>query len=62
MKLLVWDVTVVNTIAESYVAAAARGRGEVAEMATTRKCQKYSELSTACILPIAVETLNPMND
>jgi len=32
-KLLVWDVTVVSTTAESYVAAAARGRGEVAEMA-----------------------------
>jgi len=45
-KLLVWDVTVVSTTAESYVAAATRGRGEVAEMAATRKCQKYSELST----------------
>jgi len=32
-KLLVWDVTVVSTTAESYVAAAARGLGEVAEMA-----------------------------
>jgi len=36
-KLLVWDVTVISTTAESYVAAAARGRGEVAEMAATRK-------------------------
>jgi len=53
MKLLVWDVTVVSTTAESYVAAAARERGEVAEMAATRKCQKYSELSTAYLfLPI----------
>jgi len=32
-------------------------------MAATRKCQKYSELSTAYLfLPIAVETLGPMND
>jgi len=62
-KLLVWDVTVVSTIAESYVAAAACGRGEVVEMAATRKCQKYSELSTAYLfLSIAVETLGPMND
>jgi len=62
-KLMVWDVTVVSTTAESYVAAATRGRGEVAEMAGTRKCQKYSELSTAYLfLPIDVETLSPMND
>jgi len=32
-------------------------------MAATKKCQKYSELSTAHLfLPIAVETLGPMND
>jgi len=62
-KLLVWDVTVVSTTAESYVAAAARGRREVAEMAANKKCQKYSELSTPYLfLPIAVETLGPMND
>jgi len=35
-KLLVWDVTVISTTAEFYVAAAARGRGEMAEMAATR--------------------------
>jgi len=59
-KLLVWDVTVVSTTAESYVDAAAHGRGEVAEMAATRKCQKYSELSTAqLLLPVAVETTGP---
>jgi len=52
--------TVVSTTAESYVTAAARGRGEVTEMAATRKCQKYSEHTL--FLPIAVETLGPMND
>ena len=41
-KLLVWDVTVVSTLAESYVAAAARGRGEVAELAAAKKCEKYT--------------------
>jgi len=56
-------VTVVGTTAESYVATAARVRKEVAEMADTRKCQKHSELSTAYLfLPIAVETLGPVND
>jgi len=62
-KFLLWDVTVMSTTAESYIAAASRGRGEVVEMAATRKCQKYSELYTAYLfLPIAVETLGPMND
>ena len=47
----------------SYVAAAAHGRGEVAELAAARKCEKYAELSTAyTFLPIAVETLGPMNE
>jgi len=32
-------------------------------MAATRKCQKYSALSLAYLfLPIAMETLGPMND
>ena len=62
-KLLAWDVTVVSTLAQSYVAAAARGRGEVAELAAARKCEKYAELSTAyTFLPITVETLGPMNE
>ena len=62
-KLLVWDVTVVSTLAQSYVAAAARGRGEVAELVAARKCGKYTELSMAyTFLPIAVETLGPMNE
>jgi len=62
-KLLVWDETVDSTTAESNVAAAARRRGEVAELAVTMKFQKYSELSTAYMfLPIAVETLRPKTD
>jgi len=45
-KLLGWDVTVVSTTAESYVTAAVRREEKVVETAATRKCQKYSELST----------------
>jgi len=62
-KLLVWDVTVVSTLAGSYVATAARGRGEVAELAAARKCQKYADIPSAyTFLPIAMETLGSMND
>jgi len=62
-KLLVWDVTVVSTTVESYVAATAHGLGDVADMAATRKRQRYPVLSTAYLfLLIAVETLGPMND
>ena len=61
-KLLVWDVTVVSTLADSYVATAARGRGEVAELAAARKCEKYAEIPTAyTFLPIAMENLGPLN-
>ena len=52
-----------STFAESYVAAAARGRGEVAELAVAKKCEKYAEISTThSFLPVAVETLGPMNE
>ena len=57
IKLLVWDVTVVSTLADAYVATAARGRGEVAELVAARKCQKYADiLSAYTFLPIAMET------
>ena len=53
----------VSSIMCIYVAAAARGRGEVAELAAAKKCEKYAEISTAhTFLPIAVETLGPMNE
>lgn len=61
-KPLAWDVTVVCTMADSYVDAAARGAGSVAELAATRKSAKYAELSRNYIFqPIAVENLGPMN-
>jgi len=48
-KLLVWDVTVVNTEhpGRLYVATAARGCGELAELAAARKCQKYADIHSA---------------
>ena len=41
---LVWDVTVVSTLADSYVAVASRESGLVAEQAAERKSVKYIDL------------------
>jgi len=41
-KLLILDMTVVSTRAESYNATADRGRSEVVEMADITKCYKPS--------------------
>jgi len=48
-KSLVWDVTVVSTMAQSYVDRAATGVGMVAELAAERKFTKYSNLLTNLI-------------
>src|SRR6218665_624259 len=59
---LVWDATVVDTLAPSYVQASATMAGSAAEIATERKNSKYSELlSTHFFVPIALETLGPIN-
>jgi len=41
-KSLTWDVTVVSTLAQSYIDRAATGVGMVAELAAERKLMKYS--------------------
>lgn len=54
---MVWDVTTVTTLTDSYVTQ------EVAELATARKCEKHAEIPLVyTFLPIAVETLSSMND
>ena len=61
-KPLTWDVTVISTLADSYVRTAVRGGGSVAELAAARKLDKYSDLSANYIFqPIAVENLGPLN-
>ena len=53
---------IVNTSAESYVEAAARGTGEVAELAANRKADKYRDLANQyTFLPIAFETHGTIN-
>ena len=44
-KMLLWDVTVASTLADSYVASAAHGAGELAEEAGAKKHNKYADLS-----------------
>ena len=60
-KPLTWDITVASTLADSYVDAAAREAGSVAELAAERKCLKYAELSRTHIFqPVAFENLGPI--
>ena len=63
-KSLVWDVTVVCPLTDSYVASAAREAGSVAEHATVKKINKYNISMTAefHFQPIAVETFGPINE
>ena len=57
-KSLRWDVTVTCPLAESYIDRAALEAGAAAEMAATRKEEKYVGLGARYIFePIAVETL-----
>ena len=57
-----WDVTVTRPLAESYVARAASEAGTAAEMAATRKEEKYVDFSARYFFePIAVETLGVFN-
>ena len=57
---LIWDVTVVSPfdLVASYVDKAATNAGTVADMAATRKTEKYSSLSSTYLFePMAVENL-----
>ena len=58
---MIWDATVVDTVAASYVAETAFEAGSAAK-AAPRKHSKYAELEiTYTVVPIAVETLGPIN-
>ena len=60
---LVWDVTVADTIATSYLAATVIVAGS-AESAAVRKEMKYAELSNTCSshFPIAIESHEPLSN
>jgi len=58
-----WDVTVTDTLAESYLASTSTVAGGAAEAAADRKEQKYMALmGTHHFVPLAVETLGPINN
>ena len=60
-KLAVWDVTVADTLATSYIARTSLIGGSAAESAEVRKSNKYQELSNNNIfIPLAFETLGPI--
>ena len=57
-KALVWDITVVDTVAQSYVAATSHQAGAAANAAENRKRSKYRALENQFIvLPIGSETM-----
>ena len=61
-KSLAWDVTVINTQADSYISAALLSQASVAEMAAERRISKYSTLPANIIFQlVAFETLGPIN-
>ena len=58
---LVWDVTVPDTLAASYMLIATRNSGAVTEMAEKKKESKYSHLTHSYIFsPLAIESLGAM--
>ena len=60
-KTVIWDSTVIDTLAESYLATSAMTPGGTAEIAATRKDTKYSALATThMFVPVAVESLGPI--
>ena len=62
-KPLTWDVTVVSKLAGSYVSDSECLAGAAAELAATRKSDKYANLSSSYLFqPIAIENLGAMND
>jgi hypothetical protein len=57
-----WDVTVVDTLAASYVLQSAVNAASAAESAASRKEAKYSTLCHSYeFFPVAIETLGPLS-
>ena len=60
-KNLVWDVTVTDTIASSYLKSTSITAGSAAELAASRKEEKYVDMAiTHIFAPLAFETLGPI--
>ncbi len=61
-RCVAWDVTVANSLADSYLSSSSQQTGGAAELAAARKEAKYSDLTQRyTFIPIAVETLGAIN-
>ena len=61
-RCLVWDATVTDTLAASYLSDTSQTVGAAAERAAARKHEKYHPLSaTHFFVPLAFETMGPIN-
>ena len=61
-KCMTWDVTVTDTLAESYLPATSLSGGSAAEGAANRKELKYQALArTHTFIPLGFETFGPIN-
>jgi len=62
-RSLIWDATVIDTLAASYLPATAATAGAAAEIAAERKNMKYNALlDSYTFIPLAFETLGPINN
>jgi hypothetical protein len=61
-RCMTWDVTVTDTLAQSYLGTTSTVAGGAAEGAASRKELKYQVLErTHTFIPLAFETLGPIN-
>jgi hypothetical protein len=61
-RCMTWDVTVTDTLAESYLTSTSTVAGGAAEGAASRKEAKYQTLArTHTFIPLAFETMGPIN-
>ena len=60
-RTVTWDVTVADTVAESYLSITSTTAGAAAAAAAERKTVKYTELMRHHLfVPIAIETFGPI--
>ena len=60
-KSAVWDVTVADTLADSYLASTSMTAAAAAQLAATRKETKYVDLlTTHHFFPLAFESMGPI--
>ena len=61
-KCVTWDVTVTDTLAASNVITSSSAAGSAAEVAASKKLQKYAAIMNSySFIPVAFETLGPIN-